>query len=203
MAALLTGFLAGFGLIVAIGAQNAYVIRQGLLRRHHLPIAGLCFAIDAALITVGVAGLGAAIAGSDALTRAAAWGGAAFLLIVGLRAARRSWGGGHSLDDGPAGSERLGPALATALALSLLNPHVYLDTVVLLGGIGAQYSGDGRTLFAAGAVTASAVWFFGVALAASVAAPLLRTPRSVRVLDAVIATIMIGLAVALAGGAVS
>lgn len=200
MAALLTGLAAGLGLIVAIGAQNAYVIRQGLLRRHHLPIAALCFVVDAALIVVGVAGLGAVIAGSVLLARAAAWGGAALLLLLGGLALRRAWSGGRALDDGPAAPKRLGPALMTALALSVLNPHVYLDTVILLGGIGAQYPGGERILFAAGAIMASAVWFFGVALAASAAAPLLRRPGAVRLLDAVIAAIMIGLGCALAAG---
>ena len=200
MGALLAGLAAGLALIVAIGAQNAYVIRQGLLRRHHLGIAGVCFAVDALLIAIGVAGLGGAIAESEALTRVAAWGGAAFLFALGLLALRRAVEGGHALDDGPAGSEHLGAALGTAIALSLLNPHVYLDTVIVLGGIGAQYPGEERALFAAGAIAASALWFFGVALGASAAAPLLRTPATVRVLDAVIAAIMIGLGGALAAG---
>lgn len=203
MTPFLTGLAAGLGLIVAIGAQNAYVIRQGLLRRHHVPIAALCSVVDAVLIVVGVAGVGSAIAESEFLTRAAAWGGAAFLLVLGLQALRRSVRGGRTLDDGPAGPARRGPALATALALSLLNPHVYLDTVILLGGIGAQFPAGGRTLFAGGAITASAIWFFGLALAASAAAPVLRTERAVRLLDGLIATIMIGLAVALAAGALA
>ena len=203
MTPFITGLAAGLGLIVAIGAQNAYVIRQGLLRRHHLPIAALCFIVDAALIVVGVAGVGSAIAESDLLTRIAAWGGAIFLIVLGLRALGRAVGGGHALGDGPAAPAHRGPALATALALSVLNPHVYLDTVSLLGGIGAQFPGEGRALFAGGAIAASGIWFFGLALAASAAAPLLRTERAVRVLDGVIATVMIGLAIALATGALA
>ena len=141
----LKGFGLGAGLIIAIGAQNAYVLRQGIRREHVLLIATICFLCDATLISIGAAGFGYLVSSVPSLERIAAWGGAAFLAAYGLRAFYSALKPG-SLDAGHDGAEapRAGSAWAAAgvtLALSLLNPHVYLDTVVLLGSIAGQFQG--------------------------------------------------------------
>ena len=130
-AALTTGFFTGLSLIVAIGAQNAFVLRQGLLRRHRLPVALICSLADAALIGAGVYGFGLAASGIPALLDIARWSGAAFLAAYGALAAHRAWKG-ESLADDEARPMALLPAVTICLALTFLNPHVYLDTVILL-----------------------------------------------------------------------
>jgi len=206
-AAYFTGLFAGLGLIVAIGAQNAFVIRQGLMRRHVFAVATICFLCDAVLIALGVAGLGALIAANRWLTNAAAWGGAAFLILFGLRAV---WNGLRSDHKGfaEAEAEAAGKAgqgrraaIAAALAFSLLNPHVYLDTVVLLGGIGAQYPADDRIWFLAGGATGSLVWFYGIGYGAMVFTPFFRKPLATRLLDGFVAAVMFAVAGLLLSGA--
>lgn len=178
----------GAGLIIAIGAQNAFVLRQGLKREGRLLVALLCTCCDAALITLGAAGFGGLIAHLPWLTRAAAWLGALFLLFYGAFAFRRMLHPSVLPEDAPTAS----PAslAATVLALSLLNPHVYLDTVVLIGGLSAQYPPSARAWFAGGAVTASAFWFFGLTYGASLLAPVFRRPTTWRILDLMIGGIM-------------
>lgn len=190
----------GAGLIIAIGAQNAFVLRQGLRRQHAFTAALVCFVCDAALIALGVAGFGQVVSSTPVLTALAAWGGAAFLFVYGLRAFRSaSRAQGLEVTAGEALS-RSNVVLAT-LAVSLLNPHVYLDTVVLLGGIGGQFVGSARTMFGLGAATASAVWFFGLASGAARLAPLFRRPLAWRVLDALIGVVMWSIAASLVHGA--
>ena len=207
-AAFLTGLFAGLGLIVAIGAQNAFVIRQGLLRRHVFAAATVCFLCDAILIALGVAGLGALIATNRWLTAAAAWGGAAFLILFGLRALWNAVRPDHTgfaeaeaAADAGAGGQGTRAAILAALALSLLNPHVYLDTVVLLGGIGAQYPTGPRLAFLAGGVLASFVWFYGIGYGAMLFTPLFRRPIATRLLDGFVATVMFTVAGLLLSGA--
>lgn len=194
--AALNGFVLGAGLILAIGAQNLYVLRQGLRRSHVFTVAMACSIIDAALIVAGVAGMGTLIAANETLTRAAAWGGAAFLLVYGavaLRAAIRPTRIAIDVEaTGPA--ETLPRVLGTVAAFSLLNPHVYLDTVVILGGLGAQYPADSRSAFAAGATVASFTWFFALAYGARVAAPLFVKPQAQRLLDLFVWIVMWGIA---------
>ena len=190
----LKGFGLGAGLIIAIGAQNAYVLRQGIRREHILLIATICFLCDATLISIGAAGFGSLVSSVPSLERSAAWGGAAFLAAYGLRAFHSALKPG-SLDAGNDGTETPQAASAWAaagvtLALSLLNPHVYLDTVVLLGSIAGQFQGVQRVWFAAGAVIASAVWFYGLGLGARWLAPLFRKPMAWRVLDLLIGCVM-------------
>lgn len=187
--ALLQGWLTGAGLIVAIGAQNALVLRQGLMRQHVALVVALCALSDVFLICLGVFGLGSLIAASPALLTAFRYGGAAFLLVYAVAAARRAVSPKAGLQT-QIGSASLGTVLGSTLAMTYLNPHVYLDTVVLLGTVGAQQPADGRMAFAAGASLASVMWFsllgFG---AAAVAAPLRRAVVW-RSIDAVIALVM-------------
>jgi L-lysine exporter family protein LysE/ArgO len=197
----LKGFGLGAGLIIAIGAQNAYVLRQGIRREHVLLIATICFLCDATLISIGAAGFGYLVSGVPSLERSAAWGGAAFLAAYGLRAFHSALKPGI-LDAGTDGTEtpQAGSTWAAAgvtLALSLLNPHVYLDTVVLLGSIAGQFEGIQRIWFAVGAVIASAVWFYGLGLGARWLAPLFRKQTAWRVLDLLIGCVMWAIAASL------
>ena len=211
MTHVLAGLLLGFSLIVAIGAQNLFVLRQGIRREHVGLVAGICTASDAALIVVGVSGIGAATQAVPWLAAAARWGGAAFLVGYGALAARRALRPRDALvtdDQGDAAASGVGgvgtmtrraaaPVALTTLALTWLNPHVYLDTVFLLGSVASTH-GDGRWLFAAGAVVASSVWFFGLAYGARLLRPWLATPQAWRLLDAAIAAVMVALGVSLA-----
>ncbi|MBD3940231.1 amino acid transporter [Microbacterium sp. NEAU-LLC] len=207
---IVSGLGLGFSLIVAIGAQNLFVLRQGLRREHVLPVAAICAASDAVLIALGVSGIGFVLQAVPWLVDVVRWAGAVFLVGYGLLAARRAWrpsgaalGSGEPVEEasgprpsGIATRTRLAPVLLTCLALTWLNPHVYLDTVFLLGTV-ANTHGDGRWLFAAGAMAASVIWFFGLAFGARLLGRWLSSPRSWRILDAVIAVVMIALGVSL------
>lgn len=196
MTAFVQGLGLGAGLIVAIGAQNAFVLRQGLGKQQVFVTALVCALCDAALITLGVAGFGALVSRTPTLTTIAAWGGAAFLFVYGLRAFFSALKPrGLEAQNGTALSKK--EAVMTTLAVSLLNPHVYLDTVVLLGSIGAQFTGPARVLFGFGAVTASSVWFFSLAYGATRLGPLFRRPLAWRVLDVLIGVVMWGIAASL------
>ncbi|WP_207782593.1 LysE/ArgO family amino acid transporter [Phytoactinopolyspora limicola] len=190
--ALVVGFATGLSLIIAIGAQNAFVLRQGLRREHVLPVVLLCATADAALITAGIAGLGALITAYPQAMEVARYAGAAFVAGYGMLAVRRAL-----RPQGMAASAHqpapLRAALLTCLAFTFLNPHVYLDTVVLLGSIGSQY-GDGRWAFAAGATAGSFTWFFALGYGATRLTRLFARPGSWRVLDLIIAAIMFALA---------
>ena len=191
MQAVIDGYLLGFSLILAIGAQNAFVLRQGLRREHVLPVVLLCGASDAALVTAGVLGFGALSQAVPGLERVMLFGGVAFLLWYGARNLLAAWRGGEVLEAGEAaGSLRW--ALLTCLALTWLNPHVYLDTVVLLGSVSAQY--DDTLGFGAGAVTASFSFFFMLGYGARLLAPFFRRPSSWRVLDLIVGLTMWGIA---------
>ena len=196
-AALSTGFFTGLSLIVAIGAQNAFVLRQGLLRRHRLPIALICALSDALLIAAGIYGFGLAASGIPALLESARWGGAAFLAGYGALAARRAWKG-ECLGEDEAVSMPLLAAIALCLALTFLNPHVYLDTVILLGSLANQHGDPGRWQFGAGAALASIAWFFLLAYGARALRPLFARPLSWRILDGSIALVMWTIALGLA-----
>jgi L-lysine exporter family protein LysE/ArgO len=192
---LFVGFIASFTLIAAIGAQNAFVLRQGIRREHVLPVIALCTVSDIVLISAGIAGVGALIAAHPSALNIAKFGGAAFLVGYGLLAARRAWRP-SSLTPSDATPARLIDVLLTCAALTFLNPHVYLDTVVLLGALANEHS-DERWLFGVGAVTASAVWFFSLGLGARRLAGLFARPLTWRVLDGLIAAMMIGLGLSL------
>jgi len=195
---ILFGFATSLSLIVAIGAQNAFVLRQGIRNEHVLPVVILCAVSDLVLIMAGVAGVGALVTAHPQLLTIARYGGAAFLVGYGLLAARRAFRP-TTLTPSDAGPASLKSVLLTCLALTFLNPHVYLDTVVLLGTLASQ-QGDARWRFGAGAAAASLVWFFGLGFGARRLAGLFAKPSTWRVLDGVIALTMIGLGVSLALG---
>ncbi len=193
MTDLLLGFGTTMALIVAIGAQNAFVLRQGLRRQAVAKVVAVCVVSDAILVAVGVAGFGAIVRKWPSVITVAAIAGGLFLLGYGFLAARRAFRPSAmdaSPDDGGSGR----PVL-TALALTWLNPHVYLDTLLLLGSIAA-----GRWLFGVGAVTASVVWFVALGFGARLLSPLFAKPRAWRVLDGLIAAVMIGLGATLIAG---
>lgn len=190
------GFFLGLSLIVAIGAQNAFVLRQGLRRSHVLAICLACAASDAALIAAGVGGLGKAIAALPWLTPLMRYGGAAFLAFYGLRSLRAALGGNAALKPEGEVEESLAAALFTCLALTWLNPHVYLDTVVLLGSISTQYPGQGLA-FGLGATTASFLFFFSLGYGARYLRPLFARPAAWRILDGLIALVMGSIAISL------
>jgi len=195
---ILFGFATSLSLIVAIGAQNAFVLRQGIRNEHVPPVVILCAVSDLVLIMAGVAGVGALVTAHPQLLTIARYGGAAFLVGYGLLAARRAFRP-TTLTPSDAGPASLKSVLLTCLALTFLNPHVYLDTVVLLGTLASQ-QGDARWRFGAGAAAASLVWFFGLGFGARRLAGLFAKPSTWRVLDGVIALTMIGLGVSLALG---
>ncbi|MDT5162383.1 MAG: L-lysine exporter family protein LysE/ArgO [Mycobacterium sp.] len=192
---LILGFIASFTLIAAIGAQNAFVLRQGIRREHVLPVVALCTVSDIVLISAGIAGIGALISAHPGALNIAKFGGALFLIGYGLLAARRAWRP-SSLSPSEKAPARLIEVLVTCAALTFLNPHVYLDTVVLLGALANEHR-DERWLFGVGAVTASAVWFVGLGLGARRLAGLFASPMTWRILDGLIAVMMIGLGVSL------
>jgi L-lysine exporter family protein LysE/ArgO len=193
---LILGFIASFTLIAAIGAQNAFVLRQGVRREHVLPVVALCTVSDIVLISAGIAGVGALISAHPGALNIAKFGGALFLVGYGLMAARRAWRP-SSRTPSESAPARLVDVLVTCAALTFLNPHVYLDTMVLLGALANEHR-DERWLFGVGAVTASAVWFFSLGLGARRLAGLFANPLTWRILDGLIAVMMIGLGVSLA-----
>lgn len=191
----LSGFATTMALIAAIGAQNAFVLRQGIRGEHVLPVVAVCTVSDLVLVAAGIAGFGALVSAHPDLVTVATYGGAAFLLGYGLLAARRALRPG-TLTPSDAQPARLAGVLATCLALTFLNPHVYLDTVVLLGALANEHR-DGRWLFGIGAVTASAVWFTGLGFGARRLRRYFESPRTWQLLDGGIAVMMIALSVTL------
>ncbi len=203
--AALQGFAIGGGLIIAIGGQNAYIIQQGVRGQHVFLVTTICFLSDALLISAGAGGVGTLIAQNPTLRQVAAWGGAIFLGVYGAKSAyavlRPNLDFGETSSGG--GNGNLKRVIAATLALTYLNPHVYLDTVVLLGGVAAQYGPSDRLAFALGAIFASLLWFYGLAIAARKVAPFFRTEFGARVLDAVVCAIMWAIAGSLIMGELS
>jgi L-lysine exporter family protein LysE/ArgO len=185
----LDGFLLMASLIVAIGAQNAYVLRQGLLRSHVGAVVAMCALSDWALTALGVFGLGGLVASSPAATSALRWVGAAFLAAYAVLAARRAWRSSGSLS-AAGSSEALGGTLATAAAVTWLNPHVYLDTVVLLGAAAAGLDLAQQQAYALGAGLASLMWFSALGWGAAALSRWLARPGVWRAIDAFIALVM-------------
>jgi L-lysine exporter family protein LysE/ArgO len=194
-----TGLLTGLVLIVAIGAQNAFVLRQGLAREHVAVVVAICAVSDLLLIVAGVAGIGTVVEQAGWLVDVVRWLGVAFLVAYAVRSlvrARRS----AALATGAPEPLTLRTAALTAVALTWLNPHVYLDTVLLLGSVASTHGTDGRWWFAAGACVASLLWFSGLGFGARLLSPLLALPRAWQVLDVLIGLTMLGIAVLLALG---
>jgi L-lysine exporter family protein LysE/ArgO len=195
--AVASGLALGLGLIVAIGAQNAFVLRQGLRLEHVAAVVAVCALSDIALIAAGVLGAGATLSRLPWLIPVVCFAGAAFLLCYGLLAARRALRPGALLPDAVGARTGLAVTVGTCLALTWLNPHVYLDTVVLLGSMASTY-GEHRWQFAAGAGLGSAVWFTGLGYGARLLRPVFARPAAWRVLDGGIAVVMAALAISLA-----
>ncbi|WP_370500370.1 L-lysine exporter [Mycolicibacterium sp. jd] len=191
----LSGFATTIALIAAIGAQNAFVLRQGIRGEHVLPVVAVCTVSDLVLISAGIAGFGALIAAHPDIVTVTKFGGAAFLVGYGLLAARRALKPGV-LTPADAAPARLTAVLATCLAMTFLNPHVYLDTVILLGALANEHQ-DSKWLFGVGAVAASALWFTGLGFGAKRLRHLFASPKTWRLLDGVIATTMLALGISL------
>jgi len=192
LASTITGFLTGASLIIAIGVQNAYVLRQGLRREHIGAVIAICAVSDAVLILAGVAGIGVITGLHPGVLDALRYGGAAYLLWFGvrsLRAARTSSG----LEAGTPATAA-GSVVLTALALTWLNPHVYLDTVVMLGSIANQHGAEGRWWFAGGATAASAVWFTALGTGGRTLSQRLAHPRTWQVIDVLVGLTMLTIA---------
>lgn len=196
MVSFVQGFGIGGGLIVAIGAQNAFVLSQGVRRNYPLTIALICALCDSILILLGVAGVGSFVAENPLLGSVTAWGGAIFLFWYGAIALRSAIQG-NSLEADGGSLSTVRAVITTTLALTLLNPHVYLDTIVLLGSISGQFEGMQRYIFGVGAMTASFLWFFSLSLGAGLLAPIFRKKIAWRVLDGVVCLVMWSIATSL------
>ncbi len=197
LTAVTTGFLASLSLIVAIGAQNAWVLRQGLRREHVALVVGICVLSDVALMAAGTAGFGALQGAAPWMLEVLRWGGVAYLVVFAassLRSALRSREGLEASDAVPARSAAL-----TTLAVTLLNPHVYLDTLVMLGAVTHSF-GDNRWLAASGAMAASLAWFSLVGLGARALSHVLDRPTTWRIIDVLVAVVMVAVAIKLALG---
>lgn len=193
----IAGLATGAGLIIAIGAQNAYVLVESLRRNHHFLLAGICALIDIALIAAGVLGIGTLVASSQVLRIGASLGGAAFLLWFGAGSFRAIFKQ-ESLQTSPGGQPKsLKKTVLGLLAVSLLNPHVYLDTMIMLGAISGSYPGNGRYVFGLGACTASLLWFFSLAFCGERLAPVFARPRSWQILNGFVALMVWSIALKL------
>ncbi|MBA4749118.1 MAG: amino acid transporter [Alphaproteobacteria bacterium] len=194
------GCATGAGLIIAIGAQNAFVLKQGIMKNHVFATVFICCLVDAILIALGVGGFGTFLTSSPFLLSVAKWGGVGFLVLYGLR----SFGAVLKTEalavEGGRERPNLKASILMILAFSLLNPHVYLDAVLLLGSIGAQLPKDERPFFALGAIVVSFVWFFSMGYGARFLAPLFAKPLAWKILDMVTGAIMLLLAYLLAMG---
>lgn len=188
---LIQGFMVSGGLIIAIGAQNAYVLKQGLLKNHIFWVSLTCFVCDALLLSLGVLGFGSLISQNIIATLLLAGLGGLFLLVYGYRAMRAALRGGESLSlDDQHHQQGLLATIGTTLALTLLNPHVYIDTIMIVGGVAGTLSFEQKLAFLLGAWLSSGVWFFGLGYGARLLIPLFKKPSTWRLLDGIIAIIM-------------
>nr|WP_255199512.1 LysE family transporter [Marinobacter lutaoensis] len=194
----MTGLAVGGGIIVAIGAQNAYVLSQAIRREHHGWVAGICMTADVVLFTLGMFGVSAALMAMPQALVLLRWLGVAFLAWLAVHAWVRAVRGRAALAAGDAKPRSLRGVVLTTLAVTLLNPHVYLDTLVLVPSVGAQQ--DDVTSFVVGAGSASILWFGSLAWAGSALAPVLSRPGAWRIIDGVIGTMMAVIALQLAAG---
>ncbi len=197
--AFVAGLLTGLSLIVAIGAQNAFVLRQGLLRQYVGPVVAICAVSDLVLIAAGVAGIGAIVQHAPTALTVVRWLGVAFLTAYGVRSLWRSRHA-EALAAATDAEPRLRGAVLQATALTWLNPHVYLDTVLLLGSIASHHGPTGQWWFAAGAGLGSVAWFSGLGYGARLLSPVLTRPRAWQVLDVLIGLTMLAIAFSLARG---
>ncbi|MDX6916745.1 arginine exporter ArgO [Pectobacterium carotovorum] len=194
----LQGVLLGAAMILPLGPQNAFVMNQGIRRQYHLMVALLCALSDMVLITAGIFGGSALLSQSSLLLAAVTWGGVAFLLWFGWGAMKTAFSKNIMLASAEVMKQSRWRIIATMLAVTWLNPHVYLDTFVVLGSLGSQFADDARSWFALGTMTASFTWFFALALLAAWLAPWLNTPRVQRVINFFVGVVMWGIALQLA-----
>ncbi|UAY92649.1 arginine exporter ArgO [Pectobacterium polaris] len=194
----LQGVLLGAAMILPLGPQNAFVMNQGIRRQYHLMVALLCALSDMVLIAAGIFGGSALLSQSSLLLGAVTWGGVAFLLWFGWGAMKTTFSKNIALASAEVMKQSRWRIIATMLAVTWLNPHVYLDTFVVLGSLGSQFADDARSWFALGTMTASFTWFFALALLASWLAPWLNTPRVQRVINFFVGVVMWGIALQLA-----
>lgn len=192
----LKGIGTGGGLIIAIGAQNAFVLSQGVKKNHVLTIALICSICDMLLITIGITGVGSAIASNSRLTEFATLGGSLFLFWYGTRSFISAYKGGF-LETGDTTSKSFKGAVAATLAVTFLNPHIYLDTIILMGSISAKFHGTGRYIFGAGAITASFIWFFSLSLGGKALAPFFQKKIAWKILDTLVGITMWVIAISL------
>lgn len=198
--AAVSGLGFGLSLIVAIGAQNAFVLRQGISGRHVPAVVAVCAVSDIVLIAAGVGGFGVVVESAPAVLVVARYAGAAFLIGYAVLAVRRAFGAAALRTEAGRATAALGATVATSLALTWLNPHVYLDTVVLLGSFASTYASPDRWFLGAGAMLASVLWFTALGFGARLLGPLFTRPRAWRVLDSAIAAVLLGLGVGLLCG---
>ncbi|WP_224554072.1 arginine exporter ArgO [Pectobacterium versatile] len=194
----LQGVLLGAAMILPLGPQNAFVMNQGIRRQYHLMVALLCALSDMVLIAAGIFGGSALLSQSSLLLGAVTWGGVAFLLWFGWGAMKTAFSKNIAQASAEVMKQSRWRIIATMLAVTWLNPHVYLDTFVVLGSLGSQFADDARSWFALGTMTASFTWFFALALLASWLAPWLNTPRVQRVINFFVGVVMWGIALQLA-----
>ena len=199
--AALTGYLTAFSLILAIGAQNAFVLRQGLIGQHVFAICLFCAVSDAILISAGVAGFGWIVTLTPSLPRLMALAGAAFLLVYGGLRFRAALAGGTAIETGTRATG-LGPVLLTAAALTWLNPHVYLDTLALIGAVSTRFVGAEKLAFGLAAMAASFSFFFALGYGAKLLTPLMQRPGAWRLFDAAVGATMWAIAAGLIASAV-
>ena len=191
-----TGFFLGLSLILAIGAQNAFVLKQGLKKHHVFVVCFICAFSDAVLITLGVSGFGAVVKEFPEIEQFSRYAGAIFLAIYGIKSFILAFKNTHGLNPEGDLPASLLKTVLTCLAFTWLNPHVYLDTVVLLGSISTQYETT-KQAFTLGAVTASFTFFFALGYGSRFLIPIFKKPFSWKVLDIIIGIVMLGIAVSL------
>ncbi|ELM6623239.1 amino acid transporter [Vibrio fluvialis] len=194
---LLQGFGFGATMIIPIGAQNAYVLNQGIKRNHHLTTATICSFLDIFFISLGIFGGGAILSQSELLLTFVAVGGIAFLTFYGLQSWKSAFTAQSEENATTTTARGRRAVILGTLAVTVLNPHLYLDTVVILGSIGGQFEGNDRLSFAIGTIMASFVWFYSLSIGAAKLAPTLSRPRVKQAIDIGVALMMFGIAIAL------
>lgn len=189
--ALFQGLILGLGMIIPIGAQNSYILSQGIKRNHHFLAATICMLCDVLLIGLGIFGGGKLIASSDWLMLIIGWGGVSFLVVYAMMSFKNVITNQYTITSHVAAANSRKKIIGTTFAVTLLNPHVYLDTVMILGSVGGTFEGNEKWAFAMGTMLASILWFYTIAFGAAKLAPWLGTPNVQRLIDSLVGTIML------------
>lgn len=191
ISALFQGLILGAGMIIPIGAQNSYVLSQGIRRNHHFLAATICMVCDVLLIGLGIFGGGKLIASHELLMLAIGWGGVLFLAVYAAMSFKSVYQNNYQNTTHEAAANSRNKIIGTTFAVTLLNPHVYLDTVMILGSVGGTFEGNEKLAFAFGTMLASVLWFYSLAMGAAKLAPWLGTPKTQRIIDGLVGTIML------------